>query len=164
MKLKSLTIGVLLAMFLMIVSYSYFSRADANGTVLISLNSTTVWWGDGVRVNGTAAYTNGSSVDGNASVLLNGAEQCWSNVISGAYGCNFSAPNELGSYTISVNVTNAMGSSIVDTFATQLVVKPTYGETPVGTVDRVVYEIPMLLQDFNGKIKHAIARVMIWQS
>lgn len=160
MKLKLLILSASVFLIFLV----FFSFASSDGTVTIEINSTNVWWEDGLKVNGSATYSNGSAVAGTAYVYLNDMWYCQGAISAGVYNCEFSAPQEIGSYALKVKVINATGSTFSNTSTSTITVKASYGETAIGSIDRVVYEIPMLIQDLNGKVKYAIARVMIWRS
>ena len=147
---------------LIFISLTY---AATDGYVTISLNRTSYWWNETVVSSGTANYTNGSAMaDGSLAVTLSGVAYCSNNTISaaGVWFCVFQAPNQLGTYTFSITVTNSTGSTFTNT--TNLYVKPTYGASLVGRTDRVVIEQPMLIQEPTGIIRQVWAKVKIWKS
>jgi hypothetical protein len=145
--------------FLLFIGFSF----AAEGTVTISLNASKVWWDDSVNASGIATYSSGNPISGTVSIKLDSTTYSCPNTVAatGFWNCTFNAPTELGTYTILVNVTNSTGSSFTNT--TTLYVTPNYGQKPIGTTDRVVYEVPMLIQDLNGRIRQAWARVMVWK-
>jgi hypothetical protein len=157
MKLKLLILIVLIS--LMLISISF---AANEGTVTLSLNSTKVWWNDTVNASGTATYSNGTAISGTAVLKVSDVQMCSYTVdASGFWNCTFRAPDEVKAYTVSVNVTNATGSSFTN--STTLNVAPNYGASVGGTSDRVVYEQPMLIQDLNGTIKKIWVRITTWR-
>jgi len=139
-----------------------FSVATSSDRVTISLNATNVWWNDGVNASGIATYASGSGISGTVSLSVDTASYSCSSTYSGGYwNCSFSAPTKIGSYAVTVTVTNGTGSIVQG--STTLNVAPYYGKTPIGSVDRVVYELPMLIQDMNGEIKTVFARIIVWK-
>ena len=124
--------------------------------------TSSVWWNDTVTINGTANYTNGTGI-ANANVNITvGSVRCNNTTNSnGDYICTFAAPSELGTYTVLINVTNSTGPSVTNT--TTLTVKLKFGDMPIGTVDRVVYETPIFIQELSGKINVVFARVTAWR-
>jgi hypothetical protein len=157
MKLKLLILIVLVL--LMFISISF---AASEGTVTLSLNSTKVWWNDTVNASGTAIYSNGTPISGTFVFKVNDVQTCSYSVdANGFWNCTFRAPDEIKAYTVLVNVTNATGYSFAN--STILNVAPNYGRSVVGTIDRVVYEQPMLIQDLNGTIKKIWVRITTWR-
>jgi hypothetical protein len=124
----------------------------------ITLNVSKVWWEDGVLASGTLYTDSGKGLpDRIVNVKLDGITKCSSTTNSnGHYSCNFTAPNELGTFI--VNATSGSSSA-----STILQVMPNYGQKAIGTADRIVYEVPILIQDLNGKIRQAWVRIMTWK-
>jgi hypothetical protein len=142
--------------------YAILSFAATTGTVSITLNVSDPWWNDSILVNGTALYSGGGPISGNVSIRLNNKVYCTTETIAnGNYNCSFGAPLELGDYAIMVDVTNSTGSTFTNT--SSLTVRARYGETPIGKVERVVYEEPMMIQEPSGTVKIAWARIMVWR-
>jgi hypothetical protein len=131
--------------------------------VTISLNDSSVWWNDTVNASGFATYSSGNPISGTVSVTLDETvHSCPStNAATGFWNCTFKAPAELGAFTALVTVTNSTGSSFTN--STTLNVLAGYGQIAVGTVDRVVFELPMIMQDLNGDITKVWARVKVWK-
>lgn len=154
---------LLLIIVLLFLLHIVLSSAANGGIVTINLSTIKPWWNDSVMTNGTASYSNGNPIsDGSVSIRLNSREYCKTNTLSnGNYNCTFKAPLELGSYTLLVDVTNSTGSSFTNTTTLTLQIK--YGEMPIGTIDRVVYEQPMLIQELSGRIRIVWARIMVWR-
>ena len=154
MKHTSLIFLLFLALAFMLLSKISFSA----NTLSISLNSSKVWWQDGVLANGTLLDGSNNPIVGTlVTVKISGATQCSDTTnAQGEWDCGFTAPNEIDIYT----VTAEAGSS---TASTTLAVAPNYGATPVGTIDRIVYEVPMMFQDLTGKIKQIFVRITVWQ-
>jgi hypothetical protein len=157
--MKVVILILILIIFLLFISFSFATE----GTVTISLNASKVWWNDTVNASGVATYSSGSPIHGNVSISLDSTiYSCPStNAATGYWNCTFNAPLELGIYIVLVNVTNITGSSFTNTIS--LAVAPNYGLKPIGTINRVVYEVPMLIQDLNGKIRQAWVRIMVWK-
>lgn len=157
--MKTYVLVLILMIFLIFVGFSF----AAQGTVTINLNAPKVWWNDSVSASGIATYSNGNPISGTVSLVVGTATQFCpdTNAVTGAWTCTFNAPTELGTYTVLVNVTNSTGSSFTN--STNLYVAPNYGQKAIGTSGRVVYEVPMLIQDLNGTVKKAWARIMVWK-
>jgi len=127
----------------------------------VNLNATIFWWNDSVNISGIATYTNGTGIASSTVAVTVGGVTCSNTTdVNGNYNCIFRAPLELGTYTANINVTNSSGSTFTN--STSLIVKPTYGETPVGSVSRSVIEVPMLLQEPSGRIRKVIVRITVW--
>jgi len=138
------------------------SLAATSDTVTISLNATKVWWNDTVNATGVATYANGTGIGGTVSLSVDSTSQsCSPTYSNGKWNCTFNAPTEIGSYTVTVTITNATGSTVQN--STSLTVAPNYGKTPIGSIDRVVYELPLIIQDMNGEIKTIFAKIMVWK-
>ncbi len=125
-------------------------------------SAATAWWNDTVVINGTATYTNGSNVqNANVNITVGNVNCINTTDANGRYTCEFSAPKELGTYTVKINITNSTGPSISE--QTTLAVKLKYGNTPIGTIDRVVYETPVFIQEMSGKINVVFVRITAWR-
>jgi len=126
--------------------------------VSIVLNATKVWWNDSVLAQGVVLNASGLPAIGvSVNLKLNNVTQCSTTTnSSGGWNCSFTAPNEINIYTVTAETE-------VGSMSTSLYVAPNYGQRPIGTANRVVFEIPVLIQDLNGKIKQVWARVMIWE-
>ena len=98
-----------LILFLLFIAYSFASN---NGDVIISLNVSTVWWNDSIGLSGSANYTDGRPISSSdVAVKLDGTTYCMTQTDSnGFWNCNFRAPLELGTYTLTVNITNTTHS------------------------------------------------------
>jgi len=149
---------LILIVFILLISFSFASE----GTVTISLNDSSVWWNYTVNASGFATYSNGNPISGTVSISLDSTiYSCPStNAATGFWNCTFNAPTELGAFTVLVNVTNTTYSF---TNSTTLNVLAGYGQIAIGTVDRIVFELPMLMQDLNGEITKVWARVKVWR-
>lgn len=143
------------------------SFAANSGTVSIELNATKVWWNDSVNASGVAKYSSGGGIIGTVSLTVDSAAQSCldqpspSTDTNGNWNCTFNAPAKIGSYTVTVTVTNGTGSQFQN--STTLAVTPYYGDTPSGSADRIVYELPMMIQDLNGEIRTVFAKIMVWK-
>ncbi|MEM5854785.1 MAG: hypothetical protein QXJ14_02145 [Candidatus Aenigmatarchaeota archaeon] len=157
MKIK-LLIFSLLFMFLLFA----LSMASNPGTVTITLNATKVWWNDSVKASGIAKYSNGTGISGTVNLTVDGINHsCPPTDVNGNWNCTFNAPLKIGSFLVTVTVTNATGHQFQN--STFLSVSPYYGKTPIGSMTRVVYELPVLIQDLNGEIKTVLARIIVWK-
>lgn len=135
--------------------------ASNSGTVTIALNATKVWWNDSIKASGIAKYNNGSGIAGAVEIKVDNLNFNCPDTSDGNWSCEFKAPNRIGSYVVTVTITNATGHKFQN--FTQLKVSPNYGKTPTGSVARVVYELPLLIQDLNGDIRTVMARIMVWK-
>lgn len=148
----------------LLITLSFAANSD---TVAINLNATKVWWNDSVNASGTAKYNSGAGIVGTVSLTVDSTGQSCldqpspSTDANGNWNCTFNAPIKIGSYTVTVVVTNSTGSQFQN--STALAVAPYYGKTPVGSIDRIVYELPMMIQDMNGEIRTVFARIMVWK-
>jgi len=126
--------------------------------ITITLNSSKVWWLDGINASGRVYNASGGIQGLTVNIKIAGETKCSSVTDSeGRYNCSFTAPNELGSYVVLAEAEDTYTSAT-------LKVAPNYGSTAIGTANRVVYEQPMLIQDLNGKIKKVWVRIMVWKS
>ena len=134
-----------------------------NASVTYYIFPTTVWWNDSVTVNGSARYANQTGVYDAILNIIVGNARCNNTTDSaGNYTCTFAAPLELGDYLVIINVTNSTGHNITNT--TKLSVELNYGNKPIGTIDRVVSEVPIFIQEMSGRIRSVIARITTWRS
>jgi hypothetical protein len=152
----------LLAAILLVLLLFSFALAASPGTVTISINSSDIWWGDALKASGTARYSNGTGIaSGAVNAALGGNTYgCPSTTASGSWYCVFTAPQELGSYKLTITVAN---DTTTFTNTTTINVKASYGATVIGTGSRVVYETPALMQQLDGAIKKVWVRIKVWQ-
>jgi hypothetical protein len=132
----------------------------------LTFNPNPAWWNDTINASGYALWTNGDPF--NQTVQVNRSDDTMicnvtANNVTGYYSCLFNAPLELGDYYHIAYAINETGGIKGNSSSVTLQVKPTYGKKAIGTADRVVYEVPMLIQDFNGKIRQAWVRIMTWK-
>jgi hypothetical protein len=123
------------------------------------LSSYEVWWNDSVTAWGQAKDSGGDPISGawvNLTVGSTEYNNCNQTNSSGDWECVFNAPLELGTYTVSATVSYVTNS-------TSLEVKITYGQEPIGTIDRVVFEIPALIQEPSGRIRIVWFRILVWR-
>ena len=165
-RFKSLVVPLFL-LFALVALFSVFPTSASTAAVNVTITPPTAWWNKTVVVNGTAKYTNGSAIpSASIAVTMTGKSlvnesYCTNTTNSGGeFSCTFASPKELGTYDVRVYVTKD-GETF--TGSNWLTVKLTFGESYTGTEDRVVYEVPMLLQDMTGRIKTALVRVIIWR-
>lgn len=120
------------------------------------------WWNDSVTVMGNATYTNGTAIASAQVNMTTSKTRCSNTTESdGEYFCTFRAPLEIGTYNLTVNVTNSTGTSNYN--YTTLTVRPKYGENVIGTTGRIVYEIPFVIQEPSGRIRVVVIRVTAWR-
>lgn len=154
---------ILVLSLMFILLFVVYSFASTTENVALSLNVTTAWWNDSIGLSGSANYSDGVPISGSdVAVNLDGRTYCTTQTdVNGLWNCDFRAPLELGAYTLAVTITNSTGSTFSN--STTLNVKLNYGETPIGQTERVVYEQPMLIQEPDGRVRIAWARVKIWR-
>jgi hypothetical protein len=130
----------------------------------ITLSPTSAWWNDTITASGHAVWNNEDPFNQTVSVRKDNIEVCstTANIITGFYSCNFYAPLELGNYNYIAYAINLTGIAS-NSSAKVLNVKLNYGQAPIGQTERVVYEQPMLIQEPDGRIRIAWARVKIWR-
>ena len=152
----------LLAFLLLLFLLVPFVFAVSPGTIMISLNSSNIWWNDALNASGTAKYPNQIGIaSGTVTAAIAGKTyDCPATTSTGNWYCVFNAPKELGSYTLTITVANA-----TETFenTTTVNVKPSYGATAEGIGSRVVYETPALMQQLDGVIKKVWVRIKVWK-
>lgn len=145
-----LVLSFLLLIFLTLVS------ASEEGIVSINLNSSISWWQDNILAYGEAKYLNGSPIkDAEVKIFVDREIVCSSTDSNGKWSCVFDAPKEVKKYQVFVEVNGVSNQTVFQ-------VAPNYGKVPSGSVDRVVYEEPVLIQDLNGKIKKVWMKIMVW--
>lgn len=154
-------VKLLTFLFLIILSLIAISFASSEGTVTINLNATRVWWNDSVRASGVAKYSNGMGIVGTVNLTVGSDTYNCPDTSDGNWTCVFNAPTRIGDYLVKVRITNSTGSIFEN--STFLTVSPSYGKIPVGTATRVVYELPLLIQDLNGEIRSVLARIIVWK-
>ncbi len=116
-----------------------------------------VWWNESVLAFGKLYKDSTPLQNKNVDVKLENKTKCSGLTnLSGEWSCSFYAPFELGVYTITAEAEGVTASA-------NLEVKASYGETPIGTIERIVYELPLLIQDLSGKIRRVFARIIIWK-
>jgi hypothetical protein len=136
-----------------------------NATVTVNLNASYYWWGEGVKVYGTAKRKDGSAVSlSDVKIYLEQNLVCNTTTDNdGNYACEFKAPSSIGNYRLLVNVTDAATNKIFVN-STLLVVKVIYGaeETEVRRAKQVsCYEIPQLVVNPDGSIKQVFVKVCV---
>jgi hypothetical protein len=141
-----------------IILYQAIVSSNDNETKInITLNVSKVWWEDDIQASGTLYNSSGGIPNENVNVTLDGVIKCSVTTDSnGNYDCDFTAPNELGDYKVNATSENASVSTVLQ-------VRPSYGELPIGTIDRVVYEQPYLMQDKSGKIRIVQVKVTLYK-
>ena len=135
--------------------------AQTSGWVSINLNATEVWWNDSMKAYGEVYYSNGTPINGTVELEVNGEKIQCPDAMNGKWECEFYAPIEIGRYVVGVNLTDPAGNSFIN--FTTFKVMPYYGEIPMGSVERIVYEVPMLLQDVSGEVRKVTVRIMVWR-
>jgi hypothetical protein len=138
-----------------------------NGTISIELNSTDVYYAEGISVSGQAKYLGGSSITlSDVEVKISGNVQCTDTTDgSGLYGCEFNAPNQLGTYDILVELMDKDSGKIISN-STSFIVSVKYGEEEErrGEAENVgCYEAPMAIQNPDGSIEKVIVKICVWK-
>ena len=138
-----------------------------NGTVSVNLNASSVGYAVGINVSGQARYLDtGYITSSSAAVYVDGEAACADTTdTAGAYDCQFVAPNKVGVFRVSVEVTDKDTGKII-TNSTSLTVSVTYGEEK--KAEEVVanvgcYEVPMLVQNQDGSITKSTVRICVWK-
>jgi len=157
MKMKWL---ILLPLFLLVLLISFSTPPE--GTVTINLNSTQVWWNDSIYAFGNAKYSTGSPIQGEVYLKIDNKKfSCGTTDENGDWNCTFNAPIEIGEYEVEVNVTNSTGYSFLN--STLFKVSPFYGKKALRKSNKIVLEIPTLLQDMSGKITKVLLKLYVWK-
>lgn len=152
-----------IALLSFLIIFGIFSAAVlAPNIVTYQQSSATLWWNDTININGSARYENGTGIYNAFVNITIGSSKC-NNTTDGTgnYTCTFTAPKEVGTYTVHINITNSTGPSVTNTSTLQVRLK--YGDTPIGTVDRVVHETPIFIQELSGRIRILFARITVWR-
>lgn len=114
-----------------------------------------------MNASGTAETSEGDPFQGNVSVKLGGEERCSTDTNSqGFYNCTFQAPSEINDFSIQSYAIQD-GTVVSKSGTTELSVIYSYGgQNPVGEVSSL--ELPLLIQDLNGKIHKVKVNLKIW--
>ncbi len=134
-----------------------------NATLLLTLNSTEVWWEDGVNASIEARRADQTVINsGDITIKRDGVTLCSGTTNSqGKYSCSFTAPATVGTYNISANVTDPLTNKNFFN-STALKVKISYGGTATELErSREVgcYEVPTIIQNPDGSIKKVMVSV-----
>jgi hypothetical protein len=128
-----------------------FAFPISGNFINMSINTTQIWWQDGVNASG---YTNQSAP---VTVYASNSQICSTvSAVTGFWSCPFAAPTVIGRYSIFANTSNNVTSNTAT-----LNVFPYYGIRGIGSTPRVVYEVPFLIQDLNGNVQKVFVRVAI---
>jgi len=138
-----------------------------NGTVTVNLNATSVRYGAAINVSGSAAYLDTGAITlSDVSVSILGEQKCTDTTdAAGGYTCVFSAPNQVGTFAVNVQVTDKdTGKPITN--STALTVSVSYGEP--ATAEQAAqnvgcYEVPSLVQNADGSITKSTVRICVWK-
>jgi hypothetical protein len=147
-----LIFSVLFSLFLLEVSASSLSST-------LELNATKVWWNDSVLASGYMVR-DGQPANGTLNLFIDGQAYC-SNVqiTNGNWNCTFYAPAEIKTYLVTINYTDDLGNSGINT--TALTVSPFYGKVPTRGFVSILEQYAMI-QDLNGKIKRVRLSLAVW--
>ncbi len=145
------------------VLLSFFALASFAMADTVTMNSlSNFWWNDSVTLMGNATYTNGTGIKSESISVVSPKFGCTNTTDeSGQYFCTFRAPLEIGTYNATINVTNSTGTSNYN--YTNVVVRPKYGQTIIGTTGRSVFEIPFVIQEPSGRIRVITVRITSWR-
>ena len=80
----------------------------------------------------------------------------------GLYDCQFSAPRNLGTYTVVVEVTDKDTGKLI-TNSTSLIVSVAYGEEEIIAPNIGCYEVPKIIQNPDGSIEKVNVRICVWK-
>jgi len=138
-----------------------------NGTIGVNLNSTTVEYRAGINVSGVARYLDtGFITSSDVDVKIGGVTQCTGTTgASGQYDCQFTGPNQVGTFTAAVSVTDKDTSKVISN-STSFVVQVEYGEEEAAEEaarDVGCYEVPQLVQNPDGSITESTVRICVWE-
>jgi hypothetical protein len=103
----------------------------------------------------------GQPANGTLNLFIDSQAYC-SNVqiTNGNWNCTFYAPAEIKTYLVTINYTDDLGNSGIDT--TALTVSPFYGKVPArGFIS--ILEQYVMIQDLNGKIKRVKLSLVVWR-
>lgn len=153
---------------------SYATEGEENQTfnvtahvnLNLTLSPAVAWWNDTINASGYAVWSTGEKFNQTVEVNRTDGEKACSttaNNQTGFFNCSFNAPLELGNHYYVASAVNSTGGIEGNSSTTLMRVAPNYGQKPIGTVSRVVFEIPIIIQDLNGKVRQAWARIMIWK-
>jgi hypothetical protein len=139
----------------------------AGATVTVNLNATSVGWGEPVNASGQCAYNDTGYVSSSTVRIKSGDDVKCTDATdsSGEYSCVFTAPLSLGTYAITVELTDAITGKVF-TNSTTLTVTTTYGggETEKKTAEQVTcYEEPRIVQNPDGSIEKTTVKVCVWK-
>lgn len=153
----------LVILLLIIISLFFsISKASDSGKVTIELNASKVWWNDSIMASGVAKYLDGGGIRGTVELEVDGIHKiCPETDENGEWSCVFNAPTKIGSFIVRVTITNSTGQKFQN--LTYLIVSPSYGRDSTGSKNKVVHELPVLIQDLDGEIKAVLARIMVWR-
>jgi len=139
----------------------------AGATITINLNATSVGWGDPVNASGQAIYNDTEYVSSSTVRIKSGdSVKCTDTTdSSGRYDCVFTAPQSMGTYAITAELTDAITGKVF-TNSTTLVVTTTYGggEAEKKSAEQVTcYEEPRIVQNPDGSIEKTTVKVCVWK-
>jgi len=138
-----------------------------NGTIGVDLNATTVGYQAGINVSGYAAYLDiGFITSSDVDVKIGGVTQCTDTTgANGQYDCQFTGPNQVGTFTVAVTVTDKDTSKVISN-STSFIVQVSYGEessAESAARDVGCYEVPQLVQNPDGSITESTVRICVWE-
>jgi len=138
-----------------------------NGTVTVNLNATSVRYGAAINVSGSAAYLDTGAIKlSDVSVSILGEQKCTDTTdAAGGYTCVFSAPNQVGTFAVNVQVTDTYTDKLI-TNSTALTVSVSYGEP--ATAEKAApnvgcYEVPSLVQNPDGSVTKSTVKICVWK-
>ena len=129
---------------------------NVTGFTTIELNKKKVWWNESVKAYGRAKDPYGNPISDALVNLVVESRKCVNYTDSSGYWeCNFYSPLAIGNYEVKVSIAGIVNS-------TYLKVSPHFGILPAQKEERIVYEIPITIQDKNGKIKTVWVRITVY--
>ena len=133
-----------------------------NVTILISLNKTNYWWGEGVGSYIKVVRRDGSLVtNASINVSLNEVIKCSGKTNNnGEFLCDFTAPLEVGIFKLSVVIQDPKSTKLFSN-STNVEVVLTIGEDIEKAKIVSCHEEPRLIQNPDGTISRVIIKVCI---
>jgi hypothetical protein len=140
-------------------------------SIVLSLNSTEVWWNDPVNISIQATKAGSPIVNASVNVSINTTTD---NLLcsktnatdsNGGYSCVFTAPNSVGDYNITASIYNP-DDGLTYTSSTTLKVKVWFGGTKTersyaGSVG--CYNVPTIMVNPDGSLKKVNVNVCAWK-
>jgi len=132
--------------------------------ITMYLNSTRLWWGDGLKVYGKAVGLDGNPIPNKqVTVKINNVIKTDSTTnANGEYNAEFAAPLTLGTYNISVEITDPNTNMLIFNSTLFKIVIFYGGEESEGR-DVSCVKFPTLVLNKRGLIQLAYLRICVWK-